>query len=106
MGKEALNTEDNLYNNKKDKENKENKDNNSVNSNGENDLAKSGKGYDFNFYDSESDELDEPSDNRNILHKGTDKFSNTIKNKHENVPKIKRIKSIKIYIMNKIIMKI
>ena len=93
MGKEALNTEDNLYNNKKDKENKENKDNNSVNSNGENDLAKSGKGYDFNFYDSESDELDELSDNRNILHKGTDKFSNTIKNKHENVPKIKRIKS-------------
>ena len=88
MGKEALNTENNIYNIKKDKENK---DNNSENLSGENDLAKSEKGYDFNFYDSGSDELDESSEKRKILHKGTEKYSN--KNNHENVPKIKRIKS-------------
>ena len=57
--KEILNTENDFHN---DKKNKENKDNN---------LDKNDKNYDFNFYDSESDEAEE-NINRKILHKGTE----------------------------------
>ena len=75
--KEILNTENDFHN---DKKNKENKDNN---------LDKNDKNYDFNFYDSESDEAEE-NINRKILHKGTETYKNkNIKNE------IKKNKTLK-----------
>ena len=65
--KEVVNTEVNYYNNDSSKENKRSKDSNNED--------KSDKNYDFNFYDSESDELDE-NVNKKYLHKGTEIYKN------------------------------
>ena len=66
--KEAVNTEANYYNNDLSKENnRRNKDSNNED--------KSDKNYDFNFYDSESDEQDE-NVNKKYLHKGTEIYKN------------------------------
>ena len=62
-----VNTEVNYYNNDSSKENKINKDTNNED--------KSDKNYDFNFYDSESEELDE-NVNKKYLHKGTEIYKN------------------------------
>lgn len=67
--KENLNTESNIYSSSLNKENRDI--NNSANNlSGENN-NKADKVYDFNFYDSESDEMDDNGVNRKILHKGT-----------------------------------
>ena len=95
--KENLNTESNIYSSSLNKENKDN--NNSANNlSGENN-NKSDKVYDFNFYDSESDEMDDNGVNRKILHKGTDiytnKYSNNSRLNNENELKLKKNRTIK-----------
>lgn len=95
--KENLNTESNIYSSNLNKENKDI--NNSANNlSGENN-NKSDKVYDFNFYDSESDEMDDNGVNRKILHKGT--YTNNYKNNtnsrlnNEEGTKLKKNRTIK-----------
>lgn len=78
--KENLNTESNIYSSSLNKENRD-INNSAYNLSGENN-NKADKVYDFNFYDSESDEMDDNGVNRKILHKGT--YTNKYKNNNNN----------------------